>query len=198
MRSRFDLLLLLVFFLSACGARTQKTDDADQSASSTQYTGDACHDYLMARWSNTTARIVEGAPFPIPEEHRAILGQKSALNDSSPPPSDVEKVNRAIVRFLAHAPDDPSLLWRQQEIARIVGSFENYYVQYLRSSAQSDEEIVANFFFVVPEGVCPTDDHFADWRRKLVSVMGGGSDFWFIRYDARTDSVIDFWINANK
>jgi hypothetical protein len=133
-----------------------------------------------------------GAIFP---PDRAQYGS-SKLERWLPSAADVAEFEGRLASALTSALEDPSQL--DEVNPSRARAHLNSIVPVLKSYTRQYAGIVVNGRRLLVGGFFMTPEEFPDWRRRWVTVRGGGTDFWHIKFDVAAKRFIELSVNADR
>ena len=139
----------------------------------------------------TEGRIVEGPGYRgviFPEE--ADVGPSAPGGRWTPTAADIAQAERFVREQLAVLAASPSS--RQEAVPRIAARLAESRRQYVGLRGEDGEQSIWVNFFTTPE------DRHPDWTRSVVSVPGGGEDYFQLTVDMDAFACRGLRINASR
>jgi hypothetical protein len=141
--------------------------------------------------SGIEGRIVEGPGYRgVAFPDSAEVGPSTTGNRWTPTDADVAEAERLVRERLASLVPSPS--HQAEAVPRIVARLTEYRRQYVGLRAEDGEQTMwINFFRA------GADQH-PDWTRSIVSVRGGGEDYFQLTVDMESFSCCGLRINPPR
>jgi hypothetical protein len=136
-------------------------------------------------------RIIKGPGYRgvvFPES--AEVGPPTAHNRWTPTDADVAEAERLVREGLSSLVPSPSS--QKEAVPRIVARLAEYRRQYVGLRAEAGEQTVWINFFRAGE------DQYPDWKRSIVSIRGGGEDYFQLTVDMDAFSCRGLRINLPR
>ena len=108
----------------------------------------------------------------------------------TPTAADIAEAERFVREKLPSLTASPS--YQQEAVARIAARLAEYRRQYVGLRGEDGEQSIWVNFFAAPE------DRYPDWTRSIVSVRGGGEDYFQLTVDMDSFSCRELRINSPR
>ncbi|MBO7625786.1 MAG: hypothetical protein J6S82_10870 [Bacteroidales bacterium] len=110
----------------------------------------------------------------------------------NPTEEDIAKAEKLIKKYIVRSVEKKHYLPNQDGTPIVHQNFDKYYRQYLGYIDKRGRKILyVECFWKDKENLFP------DWKRKKISVLDGGSYFWSIKINMKTNKCFDYSVNGN-